>query len=108
MPAPWPFDGAVVNTGTVAGRLHHQHQRTVEHDCRLGDNVHVAPGATISGGVTIGSRLLRRSRGDRRPGPEHRAVVCIGAGSVVTADMTVAGTYVGAPPGGPDEAAERE
>ena len=44
------FDGAVVNSGTVAGSVCILNTNsTVEHDCRLGDNVHVAPGATVCG-----------------------------------------------------------
>ena len=48
------FDGVVVNSGTVTGDCCILNTNcTVEHDSRLGDNVHIAPGATLSGGVRV-------------------------------------------------------
>ncbi|MFU7517972.1 serine acetyltransferase, partial [Clostridium sp. HCS.1] len=35
---------SIVNSGAI-----------VEHDCKIGDFVHVAPGVTMSGSVAIGS-----------------------------------------------------
>nr|WP_136252309.1 acetyltransferase [Ningiella ruwaisensis] len=39
--------GCIINTNA-----------SVDHDCQLGDFVHVAPGANVAGGVTIGSGCL--------------------------------------------------
>ncbi|MBN1914125.1 MAG: acetyltransferase [Candidatus Omnitrophica bacterium] len=36
-------DNCIINTGAI-----------VEHDCKLGDFVHIASGAVLSGGVTVG------------------------------------------------------
>ena len=70
VPGTVVFDGAVVNSGTHTGsRCILNTNCTVEHDCHLGDNVHIAPGATTSGGVSIGYQLhdrRRRDRGTRR------------------------------------------
>jgi UDP-3-O-[3-hydroxymyristoyl] glucosamine N-acyltransferase len=50
------MDGVVVNDGaTTMGRgVIVNTNSTIEHDVELADWVHVAPGATISGGVTVG------------------------------------------------------
>src|SRR6476660_575551 len=49
------MDGAVVNVGAKLGQgAIVNTNSTVEHDVELGDWVHVAPGATICGGVTVG------------------------------------------------------
>ena len=48
--------GAIIQSGTALGRdaIINTCAR-VDHDCRIGDHVHVAPGATLSGGVVIGA-----------------------------------------------------
>ena len=51
--------GAVVQPGTVIGK--HCIINTcasVDHDCTLGDFVHVAPGARLCGNVTVGEGAL--------------------------------------------------
>lgn len=92
------FDGAVVNSGTVAGSLCILNTNcTVEHDCRLGDNVHVAPGATVSGTAVIGNDCMIGAGST----VIQEVTVCpgslIGAGSVVVADIDSPGVYVGNP-----------
>ena len=47
--------GAVVQIGTFVGVNSIVNTRTsVDHDCRIGAHVHLAPGVTVSGGVVIG------------------------------------------------------
>jgi len=49
--------GAIVNIGTELGRgVILNTGCSVDHDCRLADFVHVAPGARLAGGVTVGER----------------------------------------------------
>ena len=51
--------GAVVQPGTIIGK--HCIINTcasVDHDCTLGDFVHVAPGARLCGNVTVGEGAL--------------------------------------------------
>ena len=92
------LDGAVVNSGTVAGGLCILNTNsTVEHDCRLGDNVHVAPGATVSGGVTIGDDCMIGAGSTIIQGVTVCPSCLIGAGSTVIKDLDIAGVYVGNP-----------
>jgi sugar O-acyltransferase (sialic acid O-acetyltransferase NeuD family) len=92
------FDGAVVNTGTVAGSLCIMNTNsTVEHDCRLGDNVHVAPGATVCGSVAIGNDCMIGAGSTIM----QEVTVCpgslVGAGAVVVSDIESPGVYAGNP-----------
>lgn len=92
------LDGAVVNSGTVAGgHCILNTNSTVEHDCRLGENVHIAPGATVSGGVMIGDDCMIGAGATL----VQAVTVCpgslIGAGSTVVADIDIPGVYVGNP-----------
>jgi sugar O-acyltransferase (sialic acid O-acetyltransferase NeuD family) len=92
------FDGVVINSGTNFGRGCILNTNcTVEHDCTIGDNVHIAPGATISGGVTIGHNTMIGAGAV----VIHSVSICdgclIGAGSTVLKDITQSGIYVGTP-----------
>ena len=58
--------GAIVNTGAI-----------VSHDCRVGDHVHLAPGAILAGHVEVGEASLVGMAVTTRPG------LCIGAGAIV-------------------------
>ena len=92
------FDGAVMNSGTVADRLCiFNTNSTIEHDCRIGENVHVAPGAIVSGGVTIGPNCLIGAGATLVHGITICAHCLIGAGSTVIDDLVVPGTYAGNP-----------
>ncbi len=92
------FDGAVVNSGTVVGRLCIINTNsTVEHDCRLGENVHVASGATVSGGVAIGDHCLIGAGATLIQGVSVCRGCLIGAGATITKDLLVPGTYAGNP-----------
>ncbi len=47
--------GAVINPGTKIGRnTIINTSASIDHDCVIGDFVHVAPGVTLSGGVRVG------------------------------------------------------
>lgn len=72
--------GAIVNTAAV-----------VEHDVRVGDHVHVAPGAVLCGGVELGPDAFVGAGAVVLPG------VKIGAGALVAAGVTVRADV---PPGG--------
>ena len=88
----------MVNSGTVAGGLCILNTNsTVEHDCRLGDNVHVAPGATVSGGVTIADDCMIGAGSTIIQGVTVCPSCLIGAGSIVIKDLDIAGVYVGNP-----------
>jgi sugar O-acyltransferase (sialic acid O-acetyltransferase NeuD family) len=92
------LDGVVVNSGTGIGRACILNTNcTVEHDCRVGDNVHVASGATVSGGVTIGDNCMIGAGATLIHGISVCADCLIGAGAAVVADIDIPGTYVGVP-----------
>jgi sugar O-acyltransferase (sialic acid O-acetyltransferase NeuD family) len=78
--------GGIVNHGAV-----------VDHECQLGDGVHVAPGATLCGCILVednvfigaGSTILPRVRLGRN--------CTVGAGAVVTKDVPPFAVVVGNP-----------
>jgi sugar O-acyltransferase (sialic acid O-acetyltransferase NeuD family) len=92
------FDGVVVNSGTEIGQsCIINTNSTVEHDCRIGDNVHIAPGVTLSGGVTIGHNSMIGTGATVIQYVDICEGCLIGAGSTVVKDITDPGTYVGSP-----------
>jgi sugar O-acyltransferase (sialic acid O-acetyltransferase NeuD family) len=92
------FDGVVVNSGTVIeGLCILNTSCIVEHDCRLGDNVHVAPGAVVSGGVTVGANTMLGAGSTVVQDVSIVADCMVGAGSTVAYDLESPGTYVGSP-----------
>jgi len=76
----------VVNTGAI-----------VEHDCMLADHVHIAPGATLCGGVEVGAATLVGAGATIVPGVVIGADVVIGAGSVVLHDVPAGARVAGVP-----------
>lgn len=90
--------GTVVGPDTVLGRSCIVNTcASLDHDCVLGDYVHMAPGANLCGGVRVGTHTLigiaaavipERRIGDR---------VIIGAGALVLADIPGGATAVGVP-----------
>ncbi|CAN5373247.1 acetyltransferase [soil metagenome] len=86
----------VVNAHTVIGK--HcilNTSSSVDHDCVIGDFVHIAPGTVLCGNVTVGEGTLIGAGSVVLPGVKIGSWVVIGAGSVVTKDVgdhiTVAG-----------------
>ena len=77
----------IVNTGAV-----------VEHDCVIGDHVHVASGAVLGGGVTVGRAA--RTWGSEPPsarGSRIGAGALVGVGAAVVADVPEGAIVVGVP-----------
>jgi UDP-perosamine 4-acetyltransferase len=92
------FDGAVVNSGARIGKACIINTNsTLEHDCCLGDNVHVASGATVCGEVSAGHNTLIGAGATVIQGVRICDACVVGAGAVVTSDLEEPGTYVGAP-----------
>ena len=60
---------------------------TVDHDCHLGDFVHIAPGATLCGGVKVGNGTLIGANATVLPNCKIGKNVSVGAGAVVTTDL---------------------
>jgi sugar O-acyltransferase (sialic acid O-acetyltransferase NeuD family) len=92
------LDGAVVNTGTRIGKCAIINTRcAIDHDCRIGDYVHIAPGATLSGGVTVGDESFVGAGATIIHYTTITDNCIIGAGAVVIRDCTSEGTYTGVP-----------
>ena len=92
------MDLAAVNAGAVLGAACIVNTgAVVEHDCRIGDNVHIAPHATVCGEVSIGDHCLIGAGATIVPGVRVASGSIIGAGAVVTSDVAEPGTYRGVP-----------
>jgi sugar O-acyltransferase (sialic acid O-acetyltransferase NeuD family) len=78
--------GSIINTGA-----------TVDHDCVIGEAVHIAPGVHLCGNVHIGARTLVGVGASIKPGISICSDVVIGAGSVVVRDIRDPGTFTGNP-----------
>lgn len=69
----------------------------VDHECCLGDGVHIAPGATLCGCITVGDNTLIGAGAVVLPRITIGADAIVGAGSVVTQDVAPGTTVVGNP-----------
>lgn len=78
--------GAIVNTGAV-----------VEHDCHLGECVHVSPNATLAGGVNLGQLVWVGANACVRQLVSVGDGVLIGMGSVVLRDIPPGQVMAGNP-----------
>jgi sugar O-acyltransferase (sialic acid O-acetyltransferase NeuD family) len=92
------MDGAVINTGAIIGRgAIVNTNSTVEHDVRIEDWVHVAPGATICGDVTVGRFSMIGAGATVKEGIKISSGCVVGAGAAVVNDLKEPGIYVGCP-----------
>lgn len=92
------FAGAVVQPGTTIGRHAIVNTRaSVDHDCVLGDFVHVAPGVTLAGKVTLEEGAFMGVGSVAVPGVRVGAWATVGAGGVVVRDVPGGVTAVGVP-----------
>ena len=69
----------------------------IEHECKIGDAVHIAPGAVLAGNVTVGNNTFIGANSVIKQGINIGDNVIIGAGSVVLFDIEDNTTYVGNP-----------
>jgi len=79
-------NGAVVNTGA-----------TVDHDCVLGDYVHLAPGANLAGRVEVSEGALVGIGSCVIPGIKIGCWAVVGAGAVVVRNVPHHSTEAGVP-----------
>jgi len=92
------FDGVVVQPGCRIGKLCIVNtQASLDHDCVLGDNVHIAPGAVLSGCVHVGNGSLVGVGACCKQGIRIGASCTMGAGAAVVSDCLEPGTYLGVP-----------
>jgi sugar O-acyltransferase (sialic acid O-acetyltransferase NeuD family) len=70
---------------------------SVDHECRLGDGVHIAPGARLAGSVEVGDYAMIGTGAVVLPRRRIGIGAVVGAGAVVTADIPANTVVVGNP-----------
>jgi sugar O-acyltransferase (sialic acid O-acetyltransferase NeuD family) len=89
---------AVVASGARLGKACIvNHRANVDHECLLGDGVHLAPGATLCGCITVGDGAMVGAGAVVLPRLRLGADCVVGAGAVVTRDVPAGATVVGNP-----------
>lgn len=78
--------GSIVNTGAV-----------VEHDCLIGDGVHLSINSSVAGFCRLGDRVFLGAGSVVIDRISISDDVTVGAGGVVVADIESPGVYVGVP-----------
>jgi len=73
------------------------HMVNVDHECILGKGVHIAPGATLSGCVTIRDHTMIGAGATVLPNLTIEEDVIVGAGAVVTKDVGAGSVVAGVP-----------
>jgi sugar O-acyltransferase (sialic acid O-acetyltransferase NeuD family) len=73
------------------------HRAAADHECVLGDGVHLAPGATLCGCVNIGSNVLIGAGAVILPRITIGENTIVGAGAIVTQDLPAGVVAVGNP-----------
>ncbi|MFN0042820.1 MAG: acetyltransferase [Alphaproteobacteria bacterium] len=87
--------GAVLQSGTALGRNVLVNTRaSLDHECRIADHVHIAPGATLSGGVAVGEGSHVGTGAIVIQGVRIGRNCLIGAGAVVLKDVPDGATLV--------------
>lgn len=89
--------GVVVQPGCVLGRNTIVNTRaSIDHDCRIGTDVHVAPGAVLCGSVDVGDGAFIGAGAVLIQGLRVGPGAIVGAGVTLVRDLE-AGTVVGPP-----------
>ena len=92
------LQGAIINRKTSLGKHCIVNTKaSIDHDCTIGDFVHIAPGATLCGGVKIGECSLVGAGATVLPNIHIGKNVIVGAGTVVTSSLPDNTTCVGVP-----------
>lgn len=90
--------GVVINPGTVLGKgCIINTCASVDHDCQVGDYVHVSVGAHLAGNVEVGAHTWVGVGAVISNNIEIISDCMIGAGAVIVKNIEESGTYVGVP-----------
>lgn len=90
--------GAIVSAQALTGQCCIiNHASVVDHECILSDFVHIAPGATLGGAVSIGRSTLIGAGANILPRVSVGPDVTIGAGAVLIENAAQSAVYVGVP-----------
>lgn len=90
--------GVVVQPDTVIGRQCIVNtMASIDHDCHLGNFVHIAPGARLTGGVRADEGVVIGAGSTILPGVHIGAWSIVGAGAVVLEDVPSGVIVAGVP-----------
>ena len=90
--------GCVINADShLGGHVIVNTGATVDHDCRIYDAVHIAPGCHLCGGVSVGTGALLGAGSTVTPGVSIGDKAIVGAGSTVIRDVAVGAKVSGSP-----------
>lgn len=90
--------GAVIGANARLGRQTVINTKaSVDHDCVVGDGVHIAPGATVCGEVVIGDSAFVATGATILPRLKIGSNAVVGAGAVVTRDVADDTRVLGVP-----------
>lgn len=90
--------GAVINPGARIGKgCIINTCSSVDHDCKIGDYVHIAVGSHLCGTVTVGERTWIGAGATVSNNVSICSDCMIGAGAVVVNDIQESGTYISVP-----------
>ncbi|MGZ3653832.1 MAG: acetyltransferase, partial [Bdellovibrionota bacterium] len=70
---------------------------SLDHDCTLGEDVHIAPAAALSGNASVGDGCMVGIGSCVKQGVRIFSGCTIGAGAAVVRDCLEPGVYVGVP-----------
>lgn len=90
--------GVVVNPATTIGeQVIVNTMASIDHDCRIDSGVHLAPGSTLCGSVTVGTGSFICSGATVIPNLKVGSFVTVGAGSTVIRDVPDGAIVLGSP-----------
>ena len=90
--------GVVINAGAVIGDgVIINTSSSVDHDCRIGNYVHVSVGAHLAGTVKVGKRTMIGAGATVINNIDICEDCMVGAGAVVVRNIKNSGTYIGVP-----------
>jgi UDP-perosamine 4-acetyltransferase len=90
--------GSIIQTGSYIGKNTIVNTKaSVDHDCVIGDHVHLAPGVTLSGEVAVGNGVHIGTGATVIQGVRIGDNSLIGAGALVLNDVPENSTVMGVP-----------
>ena len=90
--------GTVINPGVRIGKgCIINTCSSVDHDCNVGDYVHIAVGSHLCGNVTVGNGTWVGAGAIVSNNVSICSQCMIGAGTVIVKNIDLAGTYIGVP-----------
>lgn len=90
--------GGVVGTRCRVGRQTIVNTRAgIDHECRIGDGVHIGPGATLAGCVVVDDRAFIGAGATVLPRCRIAADAVVGAGATVVDDVPPGAVVAGVP-----------